>query len=105
MELELRIPFEGAVQFVVLMHGFDVLDVFVEVEGVFLVHLRGERGVGLLGALPARAFIVQVAGVAGFFEGEVLSRFRQGRTRRSLLRFLVGRSRLGRGRIRSRRRW
>ena len=43
--LELRLASKGAVQFVMLVHGLGVFDVFVEVEGVFLVHFRGERGV------------------------------------------------------------
>ena len=73
MVLELRITREGAVQFVMLVHGLGVLDVFVEVEGVFLVHFRGEGGVGFFRALPRRAFVVQVAGVAAFFKAEVLS--------------------------------
>ena len=39
-----------------------------------------------------RAFVVQVAGVAGFFKAEVLSGIRQGLARGGLLRFLVGRA-------------
>ena len=97
MVLELRLTGEGAVQFVVLVHGLGILDVLVEVEGVFLVYLRGEGGVGLLGALPSRAFIVQVAGVAGLFKGEVLSGIRQGLARGGLFRFLVGRACLAMG--------
>ena len=115
MVLELRITGEGAVQFVVLVHGLGVLDVLVKVEGVFLVHRGGEGGVGLLGALPRAAFVVQVAGVAAFFKAEVLSGIRQGLARCGLLRFLVGRARpcggcrdtwsRDHGRIRSLRRW
>jgi hypothetical protein len=52
MVLELRISREDAVQLVVLVHGLGILDVFVKVEGVFLVYLGGERGVGFLRALP-----------------------------------------------------
>src|SRR5665213_2865014 len=94
MVLERRIALEGAVQFVVLVHGLGVLDVLVKVKGVFLVHFRGEGGVGLLGTLPRRALVVQVAGVAGFFKLEVLSGIRQGLPWGGLLGFLVGRTRL-----------
>ena len=90
MVLELGLAGEGAVQFVVLVHGLGVLDVLVKVEGVFLVHRGGEGGVGLLGALPRAAFVVQVAGVAAFFKAEVLSGIGQGLARGGLLRFLVG---------------
>src|SRR5688500_516925 len=93
MVLELRITGEGAIQLVVLMHGFGVLDVFVKVEGVFLVHLRREGGVGFLRALPGAAFVVQVAGVAALFKGEVLSGIGQVLARGGLLRFLIGRTR------------
>src|SRR6476661_2690962 len=93
MVLELRIPGEGAVELVMLMHGLDILDILVKVEGVFLVHSRVIGGVGLLDALPAGAFIVHVAGIAGLFKGKILPGFRQRRARGGLLRFLEGRTR------------
>src|SRR5215217_2381606 len=88
MVLELGIALEDAVQFVVLVHGLDVLD---KVEGVFLVYSRVIRGVGLLDALPGRAFIVHVAGIAALFKGKVLSGIGQYLPRTGLLRFLIGR--------------
>src|SRR5688500_20144733 len=94
MVLELRLAREGAVQFVVLVHGLGVLDILVKVEGVFLVHRGGEGGVGLLRTLPRAAFVVQVAGVAAFFKAEVLAGVSQCLARCGLLRLLIGRSRL-----------
>src|SRR3954452_5119342 len=94
MVLELRIPGEDAVQLVVLVHGLGVLHILVEVEGVFLVHFRGKRGVGFLGTFPWRALVVQVAGIAAFFKAEVLPSIGQCLTPGGLLRFLVGRARL-----------
>src|SRR5687768_9832136 len=87
--LELRISSEDAIELVVLVHGLGILDVLVKVEGVFLVHFRGEGGVGFLRALPGAALVVHVAGVAAFFEAEVLTSIGQYLAGGGLLRFFI----------------
>src|SRR6185312_11312010 len=86
--LELRFASEDPIELVVFVHGLGVLDVLVKVEGVFLVHVRGEGGVGFLRALPRAALVVHVAGIAAFLEAEVLAGIGQHLAGGGLLRFL-----------------
>src|ERR1700704_3995996 len=69
------------------MHGLVVAHRLLKIEFILFIDLGGKWGIGFLCALPRRALVVQMAGVALLDERKILSSFRERLARCNLFRF------------------
>src|SRR6185295_12497305 len=87
MELGGRRTFKRTHQFEVFMHSLVVAHGLLKIEFILFIDLGGKWGIGFLCALPGRALVVQVAGIALLDERKILSGFRERLARCNLFRF------------------